>query len=74
MLACEITTWTQLLAFAEHPARRWEPNRLRHRLFSLPAQLVRHARQTRLNLPSHRPFTGLALAGATRLRALAVPG
>jgi hypothetical protein len=74
MLACEITTWTQLLAFTEHPARRWEPKRLRHRLFSLPAQLVRHARQTRLNLPTHRPWTGLALTGATRLRALAVPG
>jgi hypothetical protein len=74
MLACELTTWTQLLAFPEHPARRWEPKRLRHRLFSLPAQLVRHARQTVLNLPVHRPWTGLALAGTTRLRALAIPG
>ena len=53
MLACEITTWTQLLAFTEHPARRWEPTRLRHRLLSLPAQLVRHARQTVLNLPAN---------------------
>jgi hypothetical protein len=25
-LACEITAWTELLAPAEHPARRWEPN------------------------------------------------
>ena len=54
----EVTAWTQLLAFGGHAARRWEPKRLRHRLFSLPAQLVRHARQTVLNLPAHRPWTG----------------
>lgn len=30
-LACEITAWTQRLAFTEHPARRWEPKRLRLR-------------------------------------------
>jgi hypothetical protein len=32
-LACELLAWTQLLALAGH-ARRWEPKRLRLRLFS----------------------------------------
>ncbi len=42
----DLTAWTQLLALPDQPARRWEPKRLRHRLFSL----VRHARQTVLHL------------------------
>lgn len=73
-LACEITAWTQLLAFTEHPARRWEPKRLRLRLLSLPAQIARHARRIVLHLPAHAPWAGLVLDGLTRLRALAVPG
>jgi hypothetical protein len=73
-LACEITVWAQLLAFTEHPARRWEPKRLRLRLFSLPAQTARHARRITLHLPAHAPWAGLALDGLTRLRALAAPG
>jgi hypothetical protein len=73
-LACEITAWTQLLAFTEHPARRWEPKRLRLRLFSLPAQLTRHARRVVLHLPAHAPWAGLVLDGLDRLRALAAPG
>ena len=73
-LACEITAWTQLLAFTEHPARRWEPKRLRLRIFSLPAQIARHARRVVLHLPTHAPWAGLALDGLDRLRALAAPG
>jgi hypothetical protein len=73
-LACEITAWTQLLAFTEHPARRWEPKRLRLPLFSLPAQIARHARRVVLHLPAHAPWAALVLDGLTRLRELAVPG
>jgi Transposase DDE domain group 1 len=73
-LACEITAWTQLLAYTEHPARRWEPKRLRLRLFSIPAQLARHARRSVLHLPAHSPWSGLVLNGLNQLRALAVPG
>jgi hypothetical protein len=36
-LACELTAWAQMLALTDHPARRWEPKRLRLRLFSSPA-------------------------------------
>ena len=36
-LACEITAWLQMLAMTDHEARRWEPKRLRHRLFTTPS-------------------------------------
>jgi Transposase DDE domain group 1 len=35
-LACELTAWMQMLAPTGHQARRWEPKRLRLRLFSIP--------------------------------------
>jgi hypothetical protein len=73
-LACDITAWTQMLALTEHPARRWEPKRLRLRLFSLSAEHARHARTTVLHLPGRAPWTDLVITGVTRLRALAIPG
>ena len=63
-----------MLAFATHPARRWEPKRLRLRLLSMPAQRARHARQAMLHLPAHAPWAALLCDGLDRLRALAVPG
>lgn len=36
VMAMELTAWTQLLAFTGHAARRWEPKRLRHRVFTIP--------------------------------------
>jgi Transposase DDE domain group 1 len=73
-LACELTTWAQLLALTEHPARRWEPKRLRLRLFSLAGRLARSARRTVLHLPHHAPWAALLLQAITTLRALAAPG
>jgi hypothetical protein len=69
-LACEITAWMQMLALTDHPARRWEPKRLRLRLFSLAAALATTARTTRLHLSGHAPWTALALHAAQRLRTL----
>jgi hypothetical protein len=63
-----------MLAFAEHPARRWEPKRLRLRLFSIAARLAQSGRRTLLHLPEHAPLATLLLHGLTSLRALAVPG
>ena len=34
-LACELTAWMQMLALTGHQARRWEPKRLRLRVFSI---------------------------------------
>jgi hypothetical protein len=73
-LACEITAWTQMLALTHHPARRWEPKRLRLRIFSLPADLAHHARAIVLHLPAHAPSTELVINAVTRLRALPAPG
>lgn len=73
-LACEITTWAQMLAFTDHPARRWEPKRLRLRIFSIPARLARSARRTLLHLPKHAPWTALLVTGLTTLHALTAPG
>jgi Transposase DDE domain group 1 len=73
-LACELTTWTQLLALTEQPARRWEPKRLRLRLFSLAGRLARSGRRTLLHLPRHAPWAPLLLQAITCLRALAAPG
>jgi hypothetical protein len=71
--ACEITAWTQLLAPAEHPARRWEPNV--SGCGSSPCPPGGPSR------PPPRPastrsdvLADLVTDGITRLRALAVPG
>jgi hypothetical protein len=44
-LACDLTAWTQMLALHDHPARRWEPKRLRLRLWSIAGRISRHARR-----------------------------
>ena len=43
-LACELTAWWQLLALPGHEARRWEPKRLRLRLFSIAGRIADHGR------------------------------
>ena len=48
-LACELLAWTQMLALTG-TARRWEPKRLRLRLFSVAGRLVRGGRRLRLRL------------------------
>jgi hypothetical protein len=73
-LACEITAWMQMLALQGETARRWEPKRLRLRLFSIPAKLVRSGRRRHLRLPAAHPWAQLVLAAITRLRALQAPG
>ena len=45
-LAVDLTAWWQMLALAGHPARRWEPKRLRLRLFSIAGRLARSSRRT----------------------------
>ena len=50
MLAAELTAWMQMLALHDHDARRWEPKRLRLRLFTVPAALARTGRRVLLHL------------------------
>ena len=73
-LACELTAWLQMLALPGHDARRWEPKRLRLRLFSAAGRLAVTGRRTVLHLARTGRWTGLLLDAIARLRALAVPG
>jgi hypothetical protein len=69
-LACEITAWMQMLALTDHEARRWEPKRLRLRLFSIAGALATTARTTTLHLSQHAPWTDLALLALQTLEQL----
>ncbi len=71
-LACELLAWTAMLALAG-PARRWEPKRLRLRIFTCAGRLVRGGRRLRLRLAARWPWAGHITTAITRLRALA-PG
>jgi len=64
--------WTQLLAL-NGPARRWEPKRLRLRLFAIAGRLIRGGRQLRLRIAAHWPWTPQIIAAVTRLQALPAP-
>ena len=67
--ACELLAWTQMLALTG-TARRWEPRRLRLRLFSVAGRLARSARRLRLRLAQRWPWADQITAAATRLQAL----
>lgn len=71
-LACELTAWTQLLAL-HRPARRWEPKRLRLRLFHAAGRLVRGGRRLRLRLAARWPWATTVTTAITRLQTLPAP-
>ena len=48
-LAMDLTAWMQTLALTGHHARRWEPKRLRLRLFTVPATLASTGRRVLLH-------------------------
>ncbi len=64
----------QMLALTDHQARRWEPKRLRLRLFTVPAALASTGRRILLHLAQKAPWAQLITNAMHRLRALAVPG
>ena len=68
-LACELTAWTQMLALAG-AARRWEPKRLRLRIFSVAGRLVRGGRRLRLRLAERWPWAREITAATALLQAL----
>lgn len=77
MLASELLAWTQLLAFststATHPARRWEPKRMRLRLLSAAGRLAVSGRRHRLHLSKNGRWTQLLVTAISTLRALPAP-
>ena len=72
-LAAEITAWMQMLAFADTDARRWEPKKLRYRIFTVPATLARTGWRVVLHLSARSPWSATTLTGLGRLADLA-PG
>ena len=71
-LACELLAWTAMLALSG-PARRWEPRRLRLRIFACAGRIVRGGRRLRLRLAARWPWASQITAAIARLHAL-VPG
>jgi len=72
-LAADLTAWTQMLALTGHPARRWEPKRLRLRIFSTAGRLARGGRRLRLRLSNRWPWADLSTTAITRLQMLPAP-
>ena len=54
-------------------ARRWEPKRVRLRLFTVAGRIVRGGRRLRLRLARRWPWASQVTAALTQLHALA-PG
>lgn len=72
-LATELQAWTGMLALTGHEARRWEPKRLRYRLYNIPATIARRARHTILHLSDRSPWAELVQAAIRRLQHLPAP-
>jgi hypothetical protein len=71
-MACELLAWMAMLAL-DSPARRWEPKRLRLRIFTCAGRVVRGGRRLRLRLAASWPWARQITSAITRLQALA-PG
>ena len=67
-LAADLLTWTQTLAWHDHPARRWEPKRLRFRLLAVAGRIIRSGRRRRLRLPRDWPWNDLIDTGWAALQ------
>ncbi|MGW7244026.1 IS1380 family transposase [Streptomyces sp. NPDC054804] len=72
-LALDLLAWMPMLALTGEN-RRWEPKKLRFRLFSAAAQLITAGRRRYLRLAAHWPWTDVITAAADRLQALPNPG
>lgn len=72
-LASDLLAWAGLLAHPTHESRRWEPKRLRHRLFTIPASIARHGRRSILHLSNKSRWASILLAGISRIRTMPAP-
>jgi Transposase DDE domain group 1 len=71
-IACELLAWMQMLALPGQ-ARRWEPKRLRLRIFTVAGRITRGGRQLRLRLTARWPWATQITTAFARLQRLA-PG
>ncbi|MFD4263426.1 transposase [Streptomyces sp. NPDC058534] len=72
-IALDLLAWMPMLALTGE-TRRWEPRRLRLRLFSAAAQIVTTARRRHLRFARHWPWTDLITDAIARLEVLPNPG
>ncbi|WP_329202778.1 MULTISPECIES: IS1380 family transposase [unclassified Streptomyces] len=72
-IALDLLAWMPMLALTGE-TRRWEPRRMRLRLFSAAAQLVTTARRRHLRFARHWPWTDVITGALERLDALPNPG
>ncbi|RKN02895.1 IS1380 family transposase [Streptomyces radicis] len=72
-IALDLLAWMPMLALTGE-TRRWEPRRLRLRLFSTAAQIVTTARRRHLRFACHWPWIDLITDAMARLEALPNPG
>ncbi len=72
-LALDLLAWMPMLALTGE-ARRWEPRRLRLRLFSAAAQIITSARRRCLRFARHWPWTDVITDALERLQTLPNPG
>lgn len=66
-LASELIAWTQIVAFADLPARVWEPKRLRLRILAVAGRIITTGRRHILRLPKRWPWADLIMTGHRRL-------
>ncbi|MGW7410259.1 IS1380 family transposase [Streptomyces sp. NPDC054833] len=71
-IALDLLAWMPMLAMTG-TARRWEPKRLRLRLFSAAARLVTTGRRRILRIARHWPWIDTITSAFTRLQALPNP-
>ncbi|BAC70319.1 IS1380 family transposase [Streptomyces avermitilis] len=72
-LALDLLAWMPMLALTGQ-TRRWEPKKLRLRLFSAAAQLVNTGRRHRLRFAVRWPWTDVITHAIGRLHSLPIPG
>lgn len=72
-LALDLLAWMPMLVLTVE-TRRWEPKRLRLRLFSAAAQLVTTGRRRWLRFTARWPWTHVITRAIDRLQALPNPG
>lgn len=72
-LATELTAWMQMLALAGTDARRWEPKRLRLRLFSVAGTIARKSAGSGCTCPATHRTGHLFTTGLARLATLPQP-
>ncbi|MDN5548096.1 MAG: IS1380 family transposase [Rhodococcus sp. (in: high G+C Gram-positive bacteria)] len=72
-LALDLVAWTQMLGFTDHEARKWEPKRIRLRVFSIAGRISTHTRRIHLKLSKNATWSTLIVTALTRLAALPAP-